>query len=509
MILRRSLQFAFLLALALAACSEVSSNPPAGDGGAPPEVVAAARDWPLPGRDYRNSRATFDTRIDSRTIASVAQAWKVDMPGAGGYGNASTTPLVLGDTVYVEDLTSVTRAIDLATGAVRWKTQAYGPTIGPNGVAVGWGKVFANKGTDRVNALDLATGAEVWERPISRTETEGIDIQPQVWDDKVYVSSVPVSLDGIYVGGDRGVLYALSEADGSTRWSFDTVASPDLWGNPEVNSGGGAWFPPSVDVSTGSMFWGIANPAPFPGTAAFPNGSSRPGPNLYTESTVSIDARSGELQWYNQAIPHDIFDHDMILTMVVDAKIGGRTRTIVVGTGKMGRVYGYDRESGQLLWSTPVGKHENDELTELVGPTVVFPGTFGGVITPPAHADGIVYCAVINAPSTYFPNRPGYFGSDIGTNDGQVVAIDASTGAILWDVFVPGDPFGGATVVNDLVLTGTFQGQILALDRATGRTVWTWEAPGGINGWPAVARDTILWPIGLASPAQLVALHLP
>lgn len=123
--------FVLLAAAALAACSEVSSNPPAGDGGAPPEVVAAARDWPLPGRDYRNSRATFDTRIDSTTIASLAQAWKVDLPGVGGYGNASTTPLVLGDTVYVQDLTSVTRAIDLATGAVRWKTPAWGPTIGP------------------------------------------------------------------------------------------------------------------------------------------------------------------------------------------------------------------------------------------------------------------------------------------------------------------------------------------------------------------------------------------
>ena len=150
---------------------------------------------------------------------------------------------------------------------MRRKSPAGGSSIGPNGVAVGWGKVYANKGTDRMNAFDLATGVEAWDRPISRTQTDGIDIQPQVWDRKVYVSSVPVSLDGIYVGGDRGTLYALSEADGSTQWSFDTVDSPDLWGNPEVNSGGGAWFPPSIDVASGRMFWGIANPAPFPGTA--------------------------------------------------------------------------------------------------------------------------------------------------------------------------------------------------------------------------------------------------
>ena len=194
-----------------------------------------------------------------------------------------------------------------------------------------------------------------------------------------------MSLDGIYVGGDAGVLHALDQATGAIDWTFDTVDSPDIWGNPQVNSGGGAWFPPSIDTRSGRMFWGIANPSPFPGTAQYPNGTSRPGPNLYTECTVSIDAKSGALQWYQQAIEHDIFDHDLIHTMIVDAKIGGRMQTIVVGTGKLGRVLGYDRESGAVLWDTAVGKHVNDDLTSLTGPTVVLPGTFGGVITPPSN----------------------------------------------------------------------------------------------------------------------------
>jgi outer membrane protein assembly factor BamB len=96
-----------------------------------------------------------------------------------------------------------------------------------------------------------------------------------------------------------------------------------------------------------------------------------------------------------------------------------------------------------------------------------------------------------------------------GTMDGEVVAVDAATGAILWDVIVPGDPTGGATVVTDLVLTATLQGQVIALDRKTGATVWTWDAPGGINGWPAVADDEIIWPVGLSNPAVLVSLRLP
>lgn len=493
------------------ACSDraVAPGPPPADRGAPPEVVAAARDWPLPGRDYRNSRATTDSRIRRSTIAGLQPAWQVPLPGSVGYGNAATVPLILGDTVYIEDLTSVVRAIDLASGAVRWQTAPGGANIGPNGVAVGWGKVFATDGSKGIGAWDAATGAKLWSRSITRTATEGVDIQPTVWGGKVYASSVPVSLDGIYRGGDVGVLHALDEATGAVAWTFDTVDSADIWGNPEVNSGGGSWFPPSIDTASGRIFWGIANPSPFPGTAEFPNGSSRPGPNLYTESVVALDAGDGSLLWYRQAVEHDIFDHDLIHTLLVDVGSGAGRRTVAVGTGKLGRVIGHDIDGGEVLWDTSVGRHENDDLPALTGPTAILPGTFGGVITPPAAADGVVYVAVINAPTTLQPDRPGYFGSDIGTMPGEVVAIDAATGAILWDVEVPGDPFGGATVVNDLVLTGTYQGDLFAFDRATGEQVWTWAAPGGTNGWPAVAGDTIVWPISLARPAQLVALRLP
>ena len=183
-------------------------------------------------------------------------------------------------------------------------------------------------------------------------------------------------------------------------------------------------------------------------------------------------------------------------------------RRIAVATGEGGKVIGHDIDSGATLWTTSVGIHQNDDMS-LSGPTEVLPGTFGGVLTPPAAADGVVYLAVVNAPSFLEPDVSTVLGGNLDTMDGQAVAIDAATGAILWDVVVPGDPLGGMTVVNDLVLTGTFQGQVLALDRQTGATLWTWDAPGGINGWPAVADDLIAWPVGLPNPALLVGLRLP
>ena len=92
---------------------------------------------------------------------------------------------------------------------------------------------------------------------------------------------------------------------------------------------------------------------------------------------------------------------------------------------------------------------------------------------------------------------------------GQLVAVDASSGDIVWDTEIDGDPFGGALVLGDLVVTGTFQGKIVVVDRATGDIVRTFDAPGGINGWPAATKDTIVWPIGLSTPASLVAYRVP
>ena len=90
-------------------------------------------------------------------------------------------------------------------------------------------------------------------------------------------------------------------------------------------------------------------------------------------------------------------------------------------------------------------------MKALSGPTEVLPGTYGGVLTPPASADGVAYVTTLNAPDTLEPDQTAYFGGKLGTFPGDVVAINAATGRVIWDTKVPGDPTGGATVVNDLV----------------------------------------------------------
>src|SRR5690606_6464517 len=126
--------------------------------GMPPEVESSLGQWPLPHRDYAGTRATSDSSIDSQSVNDLGLAWTFDIPGRGPFGALATNPLVLNDTVYVQDLASNIFALDLQAGEVRWQAILDSPSIGPNGIAVGWGKVFAALSPKEFGALDAETG---------------------------------------------------------------------------------------------------------------------------------------------------------------------------------------------------------------------------------------------------------------------------------------------------------------------------------------------------------------
>jgi outer membrane protein assembly factor BamB len=421
-------------------------------------------------------------------------------------GQLTTVPLIVEDRIYAEDNFGDVVAVNRTSGNVIWRSKPVGISIGPNGVAVGWGKVFAAT-SDGVTALNVKSGKPEWSRKLTTTSSEGVDMQPLVVGGRVLIATVPVSVGGIYKGGARGWLFALNAATGVTDWSFDTVRSSTLWGNAAVNSGGGAWYPPSVDARANRVYWGTANPAPFPGITNYPNGSSRPGANLYTDSTVALNLRTGHLVWYHQATAHDIFDRDFVHTMIVQIPSSPR-RNVIVGTGKSGIVFGFNPVNGRLLWKTPVGMHHNGERRSISGATEVLPGTYGGVLTPPASAGGTVYAATLNAPDTLYPDRTAYFGGKLGTYPGDVAAINAASGKLLWETKVPGDPTGAVTVVNNLVLTATYQGAMVAINRSNGKIVWQHPLPGDVNGWMSVSGDLVVIPVGGSHPA-IIGLRLP
>ncbi|WP_421120307.1 PQQ-binding-like beta-propeller repeat protein [Aquihabitans daechungensis] len=476
-------------------------------GGTPPELEVEG-DWAIANGDYASTRAVLDSPITSETVDDLELDWTYEAEGGGTFGNLTTNPIVAGDHVYVGDLTTRVHALDRETGKGRFVVGEEVGIFGPTGVGIGWGQLYGTRANEAgkgfvVVAYDAETGKEAWATDVG--ENGGIlNVQPSAFDGLVFASTSG------YGSGTIATIYALDAGTGAIVWDFPVIEDPGLWGNPDLNSGGGVWYPPAIDTERRIAYFGTGNPYPFPGADGFPNGSSRPGDNRWTDSTVALDIDTGKLAWGHQAIPHDIFDRDNMLAALADVEIDGEDRTLAITSGKLGIVFGLDPETGEEVWSTPVGTHQNDELTEIDGPTVVYPGSLGGVQTPLAIADGTVYTCVMNAPTQYAGPEETSFGFTVqlGKADSQMVAIDAATGEIEWEVDLPGDSFGGATVSGDLIFTSSFGGEILALDRASGETVWSYDAPGGINGWPAIAGDELYVPVGMADPPQLLKFSL-
>ena len=488
---------------AQAASSSTPTHPV--DERIPPEVAQYAEDWPLPNLDYDNTRNAH-TRIDSRTISQLREAWRIPLSGSSVFGYVTNNPLILGQTVYFQDMSSNVYALERATGKQLWRRSFEQASFGPNGVAIGWGKLFSTASDSTLVALDLQTGADVWKLAPELGRSEGIDIQPLLWDGQLFAATVPVSQTrGIYEGG-HGLLLAIDAQTGKQRWAFDTVDSADSWGAPAANGGGGAWYPPLIIPQLGLTFWGTGNPVPWPGSSDQPQGASRPGPNLYTSSLVALRLGDGSLAWHYQDRPHDLFDWDFQSTPVrvrADAQSGA---DVVIGAGKTGFVVALDAQSGKLLWRTQVGKHMNDELTEFPAQSLtIYPGVLGGVMSALAYADGVLYVPSVDLSMSFdgnllLPNVSG------GT--GTLSAIDVRDGKILWATQLKAACYGAATLANDLVLTSDENGRVYALARQTGQEVWHYDAPGGINAPLVAAGDDLLVSVGFGDKGMVIGMRL-
>ncbi len=504
------LAFVALGYVALACGGSSAASQASAVGQPPPEWAANAGAWPAHNHDLANTRATTQSAINSQNVSRLKVKWTFPFKGAGGAGAFASTPIVLNNTVYFQDLSSNVFALDRETGKVKWQHTVNKPSVGPNGVAYGYGRIYSATPTN-VFALDPQTGKQVWSsKKLVRNNAEGIDMTPQVYDNTVLVSTVPGNLNSFYKGNGDGIVHALDAATGKPKWQFNTISDgAKLWGNPKINSGGGLWYPPSVD-SKGRVFISVANPAPLYGTKKFPNGSSRPGPNLYTNSIVALDGKTGKRLWFRQALRHDLRDYDlMIPAILTTVPIKGVQTEAVIVAGKMGKVFAYRAADGKSLWTRSVGKHKNDTGPLPRKPTNITPGDFGGVETPMALADGRVFVPWLDFPARASETGlSGGFATKFDAGRGGFSAIDAATGKVIWQHKLPAVNFGGATVANDVVFTSDFAGNLYGYDTQSGKTVWSAKATAGINSFPAIDGDTLIVGAGTAGLVKKPQLQL-
>jgi outer membrane protein assembly factor BamB len=493
-----------MLVAALSGCGSSSSSSASGE-----ELKFTGSGYP--GVDIANTREA-EGSIDSSNVSELEEAWSLPLTAQSSFGAHSSSPVIVNGVIYSQDLESNVQAISLESGEVLWTKKYEEADEGPNGVVVASGLVFGAT-PKAAFALDQKTGKEAWSTPLVAKIGEGIDMAPGYHDGLVYVSTVPLTATQSYPGGGVGILWALDAKTGQKKWHFNTV--PDsLWGDTKVNSGGGLWQPPSFDEK-GFIYFGTGNPAPYPGTPEKPWGTSRPGANLYTNSMVKLDAKSGKMQWHYQHTPHDIYDWDFQDPPIL---INAGGKDLAIGAGKSGVVVALDAATGKPVWKRPVGTHnghDNDNLYALKGetskikPGEVFPGTLGGVIAPMATNGKTIFVPVVEHPASI--TAKGEL-SESGEMSGELVALDAATGAVKWNQEFGTAAFGAPTVVNDLVFATSFDGSVYAFDAESGSEVWASTLPASINTSVSVSGDTVIAPAGLASAEgqvpEIVAFRL-
>ena len=226
----------------------------------------------------------------------------------------------------------------------------------------------------------------------------------------------------------------------------------------------------------------------------------RPGDNLYTESIVAIDARTGEYKWHYQQVPHDVWDFDATSPPVIVKLKNGKTA--VAEAGKTAFVYVLDAETGKLIRkSEEFNRHENYFVQPTADGVRMLPGANGGSEwSPPAVNPnlGYMYVLGLEQPMNYIthsaPLEKGklWLGSAFKAVPGEkqygtFTAIDLNTGKRAWQVKTDQPMIGGAlATAGNLVFTGEGNGHFNAYDARTGKTLWSFTGGAGCNAPPVI-----------------------
>jgi len=379
------------------------------------------------------------------------------------------------------------------------------------------GRLFRGTQDARVLAYDLKTGKRLWETVIGDpTKGESAPSAPIAWDGLVFIGNA----GGDYKGG-KGHMFALDAKTGRIVWEFflapqqegDTVRGPlsktpldtSTWQNSSgiPVSGGGTWTSFTLDPRTAALYVPGGNPAP-----DFAVGV-RQGGNLYTDSVVVLDAKTGDYRYHYKIVPKDWHDWDVSNPPVPIQTRGGKQ--ILAVAPKDGHLYGFDLATNSLLYRVPVTRVENADVPFSLEKDVHFcPGPTGGEEwNSPSYVPQtnlivtatVDWCATVRLKDTrelqekkrgkvwsgmaaYNPfSMMGKRAKADGHWSGWIYASDADTGVWKWRL-KSNYPIVGAwtPTAGSLLFFGDVGGNLYALDSATGQKLWGKTLDGAIAG---------------------------
>lgn len=446
-------------------------------------------EWPYYNNRINGNRYSSLDEINVDDIGKLSEACRVHVSGTGAF-SAGT---ILVDGIIYTTAWRTTMAVEPANCDVIWKS-IYTPVENEvynanRGVAYLNGKVFRGTGDGRLIAYDAATGRELLREKVGNSaDGEYLDAAPVAWDGKVFIGTA---------AGDLGIVGRMMAFDASTGrqlWSFDTIQRPDKSGNgtwPDETwktGGGGTWSSYTLEPESGLLFVPVANPAP-----AF-DAHIRKGDNLFTNSVVALDARTGKQVWYFQVRKNDNHDYDIAPPPVL-LEVDHR-KVVAVGS-KDGFLYLIDRTLDKLIWKTAVTTILNEDADATPEGVKICPGAKGGIsYNSPAYdlkfglliVGSIDWCyKLVKTP--YGPHLPGapYMGGSMERADnsgsGWITAVDVRSGNIRWRYHAPAPVIAGITpTAGGVTFAGNAAGYLYIFRTEDGQLLRTIDTGGALAG---------------------------
>lgn len=496
--------------------------------------VDEPQNWLTYHGSYDAQRFSLLDQIDTGNAGGLEEAWRMYLPVPHAF---EATPLVVDGVMYfTTGGHTAVHALDAATGRELWSHQEQVADDVPaccdwvnRGVAIGDGRVYFATLDAHLVALEARTGERLWKRQIADfRDGHTATVAPLYLDGKVII--------GISGGeyGIRGFLDAYDAATGDRVWRFWTIPGPgqpghETWGGEQptwMTGGGPTWVTGSYDPELDLLYWPVGNPAP-----DF-NGEVRPGDNLYTDAVVALDPDDGSLRWHFQYTPHDIWDYDGINEVILtDLNVDGRPVRALIHADKNGHFYALDRTNGAFLFATPfarvswargidarTGRPDVDPAAHLSSSLEpICPGPAGAKewnhmafspATGMAYIPVIENCATFRVGQAFYRRGLPFWGSMAdagamgpGEAHGFLRAVDASTGARMWEIRTEWPVVSGVLATSgDLVFWGEADGRLHATNARTGEDVWTTEAPMGMHAPPMTyavdGTQYVAFPVG-------------
>jgi alcohol dehydrogenase (cytochrome c) len=475
------------------------------DGSRYREVTSQA-DWPSYNGGPDGSRYSTLMQIDRSNVERVAPKWMFTLPNTS---RLQVTPVVVGGVMYVTSANECW-AIDAGSGREIWRygrprtKGLIGNAAGGvnRGVGVAGDRLFMVTDHAHVIALDRHTGALLW-------DTEMAD-----WRQNYNATGAPLPVGNLVItgtsGGDEGVrgfVAAYDQATGKEVWRFWTVPAPgergsETWqGKGIAHPGGSTWMTGAYDPQLDTVYWTVGNPGPDL------YGDDRLGDNLYTDSVVALDAKTGALKWHFQFTPHDVWDYDaQEPTALVDTTWQGKPRKLLVQANRNGFLYVIDRMTGEFLsgaafirnitWASgldprgrpvrvpgmepsPDGKRVCPSLD---GATNWYSSSFNP-LTNLYYVQTNDKCGIFTRTDQEWAAGRGFMGGSFRQAPNEPAqrllrAIDIRTSKVVWEVPQTGNvnSWGGVlSTAGRVVFFGDDSGAFAAVDAENGRRLWSFQ----------------------------------